>query len=725
METAGTRTFAAPEFDTLVERVGLEIFDPVEKVRFELWTPDSIDPEEADTDPFAFPLDSAVEFSTSQIEIPKLADVFIRERDGEYIGQYSTASDQNTFTPWQYLVELTTTPLKLYLLVESGLEIQKTGEHSVVVDFGEETTVRVGARSFHEQPAGQVTITDDPEDLLNAISLFGAALKTTSPERSFPTLRGHPPRLKLGKEFQVSRGLDNPKTGVTLVVPPKRRAIAAASSLAYYLGAELVAGSPPRLIAGGVDYELPQPATDLGWSREADDFEREVNQLLKQIFFLDCLTRTEGFYQFDLYEREALESDLDLDFAHLYDQSIPTQLDAYLDVPFETIRPYVPTWNLLVDVVPTPENLELLPYVVDDLALIRCSPPPEKRILRPEGDLADEYTTGRERRAYRELQSKPGADDPEVHDMSFAGKPFMPWPTRTVEHAYVGDGYPEGANKLMLEGFENQLDAEHADDSTINVHVVVNDPLLARKGILSHVYNDRNLIDIDVSYDQLVSPGELAAILEQPLDFFHFVGEVTPNGFGCPGNEFLKPYDVYPMGAKSFFLTGGTSYADAEWLIKRGSFGGVVAPEIEDGDDALVMGRWMARLLSQGFTLRSAASVVENVRPSQMEYCVLGDGGVSLVQSESSQPFLVDIESINNDLYETILNAYPTNRWEVGSYGSANHGIDGPQHLTPGKLPAVEMNRDDLIDYLESEVMPIHIDGEYGWSDLLQYSRNL
>ena len=551
MKISKTRDIPAPRFDGLSERTGLEIFDPVEVARFELWTPGSVEPSQAESDSFAFPLDSAVTIRTRRIEIPKLADVFLRNDAGEYLGQYSTATERATFGIGRYNVELTTTPMKLYLLVESSMEIYRTGRTSVVVDFGRETAVRVGARSFHQRPSGTITVTDDVEDLMAAVSLFGSALKTTSPERSFPTMRGHPPRIVRGDDFRVPTGFDKAQTGVTLVVPPKRRAVLSASSLAYYLGADLVPGREPRVIADGVDHVLARPATGLGWGRETDDFELAVGRLLQRVFFLDCLTRTEGFYQFDLHEREALESDLGLDFSHLYDQPIPTQLEAYLDVPFETIEPYIPSWNLLADLVPTPEHVELLPYLVNDLALIRCTPPPEQRNLRSVGDTIEEYMPDQQRAAYRELQEKPSGDDPDLHDMSFAGKPFTPWPAPAIEHAYAGDGYPEGANKLMIEGFENRLDVEPSDDSAITVQIVVNDPDMVDIGLVNSVYNDRNLIDVEVSLHQQPTRRQLLEILETPTDFLHYYGRVTEKGIaydedryndGLPSEDgFLDP----------------------------------------------------------------------------------------------------------------------------------------------------------------------------------------
>jgi len=55
-------------------------------------------------------------------------------------------------------------------------------------------------------------------------------------------------------------------------------------------------------------------------------FEEEVERVLKQVFFLDCITRTEGFYLVNLHEPNAIEDQVDLNFEYLYDQPIGRQL---------------------------------------------------------------------------------------------------------------------------------------------------------------------------------------------------------------------------------------------------------------------------------------------------------------------------------------------------------------------------------------------------------------
>jgi hypothetical protein len=122
---------------------------------------------------------------------------------------------------------------------------------------------------------------------------------------AFASARGHPPLIERGEQFSVPAEIDPPETDVTLVLPPERKRVYAASSLVYYLGAEVVAGDEPRLIAGNFECSLDGP----------DGYEETVNSVLRRTFFLDCLARTERSYEVELYERKRVESMIDIDFA--------------------------------------------------------------------------------------------------------------------------------------------------------------------------------------------------------------------------------------------------------------------------------------------------------------------------------------------------------------------------------------------------------------------------
>ena len=711
--TTDGRPPVVPEFATLEDRPGLGIVDHVEAVRFELRTPGAVDPTPTSTAPFPYPMDSAVGIRTAAVEIPKLADVLVRDEDGAFVTDYSTADERTTVEAGAYDLDLTTAPLKLHLLVESDLEIARTGDTAVTIDFGDPADVVVGARSFHDRPAGTITVPDDVEAMMDAVSLFGSALKTTSPERSFPTLRGHPPRVKLGDRFAVSKGIDRPETDVTLVVPPERRLLYAMAPLAYYFGAEVVPGKWPRLVAGDYEHSFPRPVGEMGWEREVDDFEREVHRVLRHTFTLDGIVRTEGLYPVDLYEREQFEERAldDHDLADLYELPLAERLAAYLEISTKTVDPLIPDWGLLADVVPTAEHVELLPYLAADLALIRTTPTPEHRYVRPSDDLSIEM------HGVQQPQEPPNESNPDVHDMSYAGKSFDPAPTDAIEHAYAGDGFPQNSNKLLQAGFENQFTGPETAGSPVRVHVVSNDPDIADIGLLGSVYGDRNLLDVDVSYDYMVTTDKLEAIIHSPVHLLHFVGEVTDEGFVCTDGV-LDRFRVYDHGVQSFFVQHCANYGDLEWLVRRGAYGGVVTTTpIEDIDDSLMMGRWMARLLGQGFTLRSAVNIVDKVYPNRMDYVVHGDGGYAATQPDSYRPNTVEAIENGEDCYEITYRAYPKSSNSCGGVLSIHVADQETRHLTPNELPSKKVSHDELSQFLKLETVPVKIGNKYRWSD--------
>ncbi|HET7323505.1 MAG TPA: hypothetical protein VFJ06_04165, partial [Halococcus sp.] len=349
-----------PSFETV--HGGVAVIDPIERHSYVLSTPESVAPESIERERFRFPVDAAASIRTSAITLPSVVLTYVHDENGMVLTQAEHFAAEE-LPPGEYTVELCA-PVKLYLRVESSVALRADAER-MTIDFGDVTDVAVGARSHHARPATTVTTTTDPEDMMQAVSVFASALKTTSVERSYPTLRGHPPTLAVGDELDLA-GLSAPDTGVTIEVPPDYRHIFVVSSLAYYLGARIVPGDEPLLCTSdGFEYSL----------KGRGEFERTVENTLKQVFFLDCLVRTEGFYPVDLHERRALESELDLDFAALYEYSLAERLEVYLSVPFETISAHLPEWKLTTHVEPTPQNAEMLPFVVSDLAIVRCSTP--------------------------------------------------------------------------------------------------------------------------------------------------------------------------------------------------------------------------------------------------------------------------------------------------------------------------------------------------------------
>ncbi|PSP88947.1 hypothetical protein BRC90_06450, partial [Halobacteriales archaeon QS_4_69_34] len=192
---------------------GLTVVDPIERHRYPLDTSGTVSPEPAATEEFHFPVDAAVKVRTAAVTLPNVVLTYVREGSETETGAIRAEVADfafETLPRGTYTIELNAT-VKLYLRVEAPVQITTDLETGGMdIGFDEPTEVVVGARSYHNQPAGTVTTPDDPADVMRAVSAFGSALKTTNAERSYPTLRGHPPTVECGEELRVPEHLAPP-----------------------------------------------------------------------------------------------------------------------------------------------------------------------------------------------------------------------------------------------------------------------------------------------------------------------------------------------------------------------------------------------------------------------------------------------------------------------------------------------------------------------------------
>ncbi len=681
-----------PSFETTDG--GFSVTDPIERHQYVLSTPNAVSPAPADIGEFRFPVDTAVSVRTHKISLPSVISVHVRDEEGTPLCKAEHFAYEE-LPEGEYSIELSA-PIKLYLRVESSLTVSADAER-MHLDFGDSTEVVVGARSHHDRPAATVTTTTDPEDMMRAVSTFGSALKTTSPERSYPTLRGHPPTVEVGDSLDLA-GLEPPDTGITIEIPPEYRAIFVVSSLAYYLGATVIPGEEPLLRTDtGFEYSLERP-----------NFERTVERTLKQVFFLDCLTRTEGLYPVDLHERRALESVLELDFAALYDSSLANQLEAYLRVPFETLEDHLPEWKLTTHVEPTPTSVEMLPFVVDDLAVVRCGtseevPNPARMVAFDGGQVAMADARGES-----DFTRSASASVP-VETETFV----KPEATDSLEAAWVGEGTPLGASKATLEAYKNRLDRTPADGD-IDIVVVCNDAAMdEERGIIDEIYGDRAELPFDVTVKRDLTTTELEAVLSTQTDFLHYVGHVDPEGFECLDGK-LDATELDSVGVDAFLLNACQSYRQGMALIERGAIGGIVTLSDVLNCEAVKMGQTLAGLLNCGFPLRAALEIARGESIMGDEYLVVGDGGLAIAQSASGNPNLLYIER-DGESFNLEIEYYPTTQWGMGSIITPS--ITGSGHyLSTGDVKLPNVSKDKLEQFLALENAPVQSQRKLSWS---------
>jgi len=685
-----------PAFEPLADPDGLLVRDPIENAQFELYTDRMVDPVEADADEFVLPVDTAVTVTAGRLEIPRLVNVFLWDEAGTMVGE-SVNQQRTEYPPGWYSLDLPLGPMKLQLVVDSGFVIRRS-EHSTYVDFGDATTFRLGARSLHESPAGTITIGDDVEDAMRAVALSGSALKTTSPERSFPSLRGHPPLIERGDGFDAPDAFERPETDVAIEIPRDYGDLFRVSSLAYYLGADVVPGDERVLDVAGERYALD---TDRG-------FEAEVSKLLKHVFFLDCVTRTEGFYPVNLHERDVVEPDLSFDPAAVYDATPAERLQAYLDVPYEVTEPHLPQWKLTADIEPDPDHVEAVPFVANELAAVRIPEDDEDPEVHDEPEALTEFY----RADGATVRSATGEES--ATDWSNVVKPDE---TDAIEHAWIAEGFPLGASKTRVESYLRRLDRPARDQSSISIDIVCNEDEMSEEDIVEQFYGTRDIFEFDITVHYDLTGDELATVLQTDTDFLHYIGHVDEGGFQCADGMF-DARTLDEVNVDAFLLNACKSYEQGDALVERGSYGGIVTLANVSNDPAVRIGRALARLLNNGFSLQAALSVARNVTLFGNKYITIGDGTLQLVQSKNGTPLSLDLRR-QNDEYAVTIRGYPTLQCAMGSMFIPHTGESSKHYLNSGVIDTFHMSSAELREFFSNGVIPVLYDGSLTWSDEL------
>ncbi|WP_254766688.1 hypothetical protein [Salinilacihabitans rarus] len=685
-----------PEIRPRGERT-LEIWDPIERSTIGFGFPDPVDLEPAPTEDFHFPVESAVRFETSTIECESICDVHVWTADGEFVSEV-TNGQPLALPDGEYLFDVTGS-IKTYFRVDSSIRVLSDDERTSLL-LGDETEVELGIRSFHDRPASEITVPDDPYAMLEAVSYFGDSLQTLSPERSFPSLRGHPPRVNLGDELAIPDGLSKPDSGITLQLPPSPRYLYPATPLAYYLGAEVVPGSRPKLVSAGAERSF-----DDG---EGEAFDRGVAETLQQVFFLDCVTRTEGYYQIHLHERDQLrwlferrgEADELPDFAALYEAPIDERVARYLEVPFGCIKPLLPTWRLTADVQPDPEYVESLPYLAADLAIVRCpDPTPLGTIPETPDAIEDFFRSGAVERESISFVDVPGTD--------------------SIEQAFVGDSNPIAANKATIDSFEARLDRVAKRSGEISVAVVVNDERMhAERDAVRDCYSALEHAGSTVEFVDDATTEEIRELLHADIDFLHYIGHVTGDGISCPDGHFDTTTGG-GYGVDAFILNGCQSYRQGEGLVDGGCVGGVVTASEVMNDPAVEIGATFARLLTDGFSLRAATEIASRRRIVGNQYLVIGDGGFRMAERVNTTPLVCQLERYGDDEFELTIETFPNSDLDIGGLFTPHIPGIGKRYLNSGTIDTFDVSKEQLKSFFSPTAVPVEYGGELLWSDEL------
>lgn len=695
-EVVGQESETLLSFEPRIDPTGIEIIDHIERRRCSLYTPTSVSPSNAPVDAFYFPVDRGVSVTTDRLTLPHTVAACLRNHAGFMVDEL-TQGESRTFPSDLYSIELSA-PVKLYIVVEAAPSVSVTTEE-VTISFERPVEVSIGARSHHKHPAATIVTTDDPRDMMEAVSYLGSALKTTSVERSYPTLRGHPPTIELGESNRIPGMLRKPETGVTLELPPDYESIFVGSSLAYYLGADMRPAANPRLV------------TDTGFVHELDDpgrgFEGEVERVLKQVFFLDCVTRTEGFYPVNLHERNQIEDKVSLDFEALYDQPIERQLEQYLEVPYSMVEPQIPQWVLTAHITTIPENIEFIPYIINDLAICKSVKHQDIDQNNITSTTIDNFTRKSSfTRSTRDRASTDAPPQPSLVDVDNSD---------ALEETWIGEGIAMGISKALKDAYVNRLN-RNPSKSDIGITVVCNDKAMENeRDIVNQIYGTREELPFEVNVNRRLTCNELENILKSDIDFFHYIGHVDESGFECVDGYF-DASNIERTGIDIFFLNACSSYYQGKSLIRAGSIAGVVTHQEVINSGAERIGESLAMLLNRGFPIQPALDIAKNQSIMGGHYLVVGDPGINITQTESGIAVMCDLKS-QNEKYKLEYNTFPTQQKSIGSLTIPFITKNNEYYLSSGITGNFSLEKSELNDFLKKENMPILYKNSLEWSE--------
>ena len=670
------------------------------------------------------PVDETLIVTADELRFPH-AVVYASSLEGKDHRELDPGGEPLSLSPGEYVVDVDT-EIKSYLRFSGAATITKTDNYEeIVVSFPNRTRVVLGLRCRHEFPAGTITVPDSPSAVADAITHMAASHKTAGPDRSYPTLRGHPPLLEGGDSLEVSDCInaETPDHGIELVVPPDYESLFVTAPLAYYLQATVrttddgsrsasrsgTARPRLRLVDLGVDVALaPMPA-----------LERDVERLLRKTFFLDCLVRNAGPYGTTLAECRVLEA-LEIDADRLYDASPQARLAAYLEIPYAAIEHRLPDWHLSTYVTPEYDHIETLPFLLDRLSMLyvpRVSELEGQELV--ERSLEDFYRgldPGSGRIARRCDPAAVRANTGQVASVDIV-KPDL---RSGRVHGWLADGVPIDVFKSASEAYDNRLDfLERANDGT-SICVVLNDPEMAGEhDRVADIYRQRSEeLTIDLAVEESLETAALARVFESGYDFVHYIGHCETGGLCCPDGT-LAAASLERCTAQTFFLNACGSYHEGRTLIERGSVAGAVTFTKVLNDHAVKVGSTFAKLLVHGFSIERAMDLARRRIMMGKDYAVVGDGTHSLTQGDRP-PTTARLEQLEDDgrqtRYHLCLDCYSTQA--AGSYYFPHIETNEHAYLC-GNDSTFTLTESELVTMLEETEAAVIYDGDIYWSHTL------
>jgi hypothetical protein len=675
------------------------------------------------------PTDATVAGTTTELWFPE-AYVYADAPDGEFTAELASETDPVELPADRYLLDVSAS-IKTYIQFEGAATLRKTDDFEhLCISFPEPTSVALGFRSRHEHPAGTVTVPSSPAGVATGLSYLHSSVKTTSPDRSFPTLRGHPPRLETGDGVDVPDGIAEATadTGVRLHASDDVGDLFVLAPLAFYLQAEVTTdadhGAVLELPDAGIEHRLPG----------SPELQTATASLLRRVFFLDCLVRNAGPYSTDLAEAAVLD-DVPLDPEWAYDAPPDQRLAAYLDVPDHLLRPELPDWHLSTYVQPDLERARCLPFLLQKMSLVYLPETSEldgpalirhslDDFFRGGGDVSGdgdaELVTPRPGGATcGDTSAVRRRTDERAEDAVATVDVLKPELRAGRLHGWLADGVPIDVFKATHAAFESRFDYLERGGDGIQVAVVLNEESMeSEHAEVARIYRERaSDLPIEVTVHDNLPRSRLAGVFESNNDFVHYIGHCEETGLRCPDGN-LGIEEIAESNTQTFFLNACGSYHEGMSLIEKGSVvGGVTFTKVLDKQAATV-GTTFARLLVNGFSFARAMQLARRRIMTGKDYAVIGDGTHTLTQSEELIPLDIEIDELDDDRYRVT-----TEQFEGASSGAhyqPNIDTGTEQFHLCGNPSTFEMDKEGLYEYLKRTSSPVLMEGEFYWStDLL------
>lgn len=712
-----------PRFASLIGRTGVHVHDPVEDVQAVLYTDSKVDPEPSSTDGFVFPVDSAATVTVTRVRTPFLLDILVRDLEGDVVATFDPKDGPVKVPRGDYLLDFTGMAMKLYGRIDSsGFRVVPDGD-GVGVVFDPDTVLHLGARSVHSQPSRTLTTTRHPRDLMRAMSLFGNAMKTWSPERAYPTLRGHPPLLKLGSEPAFPDNLTPPETGIGLTVPPEHVWLYPSAPLAYWLGATVEPGSPALHVAGD-RYPL---GAEAGYDGSSDRraFESHVKDVLQYTFLLDCVLRTEGINEHDLDARRRLEkAGVPIDYSALYDASLAKRVGAYfeLEQAYDDLEKSLgrPDWRLTADVRADPDRATVLPFLARDLAVIRCHNDTDLADMMADEETPEDFFAN----SRGSVNGGIGRGGTGVTTRStWSTRTSTEDPTQTLHlpsadtmsQAWVGDGFATEAAKSSTASYLQRLETRVQGSSRISIDVVVNDQKMADERTVSEIYGTRERLQFDIRTHEGLTSEELSDVFERETDFVHYIGHVDPEGFEC-ADGYLDADDIGKVGPDTFVLNACASHVQGQHLVDKGAIAGVVTLEDVISSMATEIGKTIAQLLNYGYPIWAATKLVQDTMLTGSHYVAVGDTNAAVAQPEGV-PTVAHVSLREDKDFDVTVETFASWNYDTGSIYQPYIEKCECYFLAPGRLDSWVLTGAELDQFLNLSPFFVVGKGVMKWSD--------